>query len=200
MGVNTGFCTVGNFGSNDRMNYTAVGTEVNLASRLETACTPGEVLISSSTYILIQEKYVCKDSGDVKVKGFAEPVPVFTALGTRKDLDKATDYLNYSSAGFSINIDTDAIPNYDRKKVLEALKPQTILCKGILENNNFHYCRINLPFGSTNSVVDVRKGQISIPPRRRNLAQTATSSTPSSDLMSWNIDSTQASWKPLCSA
>ena len=122
MGVNTGFCTVGNFGSNDRMNYTAVGTEVNLASRLETACTPGEVLISSSTFLLIQDKYVCKSRGDVQVKGFAEPVPVFTAVGNRADMDSAKDYLNYSSAGFSINIDTEAIPNYDRKKVLEALQ------------------------------------------------------------------------------
>lgn len=122
MGINTGFCTVGNFGSNDRMNYTAVGTEVNLASRLETACTPGEVLISSSTFLLVQDKYVCKSRGDVKVKGFAEPVPVFTAVGSRADLDGAKDYLSYSSSGFSINIDTEAIPNYDRKKVLEALQ------------------------------------------------------------------------------
>lgn len=122
MGINTGFCTVGNFGSNDRMNYTAVGTEVNLASRLETACTPGEVLISSSTFLLVQDKYVCKSRGDVKVKGFAEPVPVFTAVGSRADLDGAKDYLSYSSSGFSINIDTEAIPTYDRKKVLEALQ------------------------------------------------------------------------------
>ena len=42
MGINSGFCTVGNFGSNDRMNYTALGTEVNLASRLESAAKPGE--------------------------------------------------------------------------------------------------------------------------------------------------------------
>ena len=104
------------------MNYTAVGTEVNLASRLETACTPGEVLISSSTFLLVQDKYVCKSRCDVKVKGFAEPVPVFTAVGSRADLDGAKDYLSYSSSGFSINIDTEAIPTYDRKKVLEALQ------------------------------------------------------------------------------
>lgn len=122
MGINTGFCTVGNFGSNDRMNYTAVGTEVNLASRLETACTPGEVLISSSTFLLVQDKFVCKSNGDLQIKGFAEPIPVYKAVGSRADLDSAKDYLSYSSAGFSINIDTDAIPNYDRKKVLRALQ------------------------------------------------------------------------------
>lgn len=122
MGINSGFCTVGNFGSNDRMNYTAVGTEVNLASRLETACAPGEVLISSSTFLLVQDRFVCKSAGDIKVKGFAEPVPVYRVMGDRTDMGAAKDYLSYSSAGFSINIDTEAIPTYDRKKVLEALQ------------------------------------------------------------------------------
>jgi class 3 adenylate cyclase len=122
MGINTGFCTVGNFGSNDRMNYTAVGTEVNLASRLETACEPGEVLISSSTYLLVQDKFVCKSCGDVQVKGFAEAVPAFKAVGSRSELGNVKDYLSYSSEGFSINIDTEAIPTYDRKKVIEALQ------------------------------------------------------------------------------
>lgn len=53
MGVNTGFCTSGNFGSNDRMNSTPVDTDVNLVSHLETACIQGEVLIFSSIFPLI---------------------------------------------------------------------------------------------------------------------------------------------------
>lgn len=122
MGINSGFCSVGNFGSNDRMNYTAVGTEVNLASRLETSAKPGEILLSSSTYLLVQDKFLCKSRGDIKVKGFADSIPVFSVSGGRAELDKATNYLNYSSEGFSINIDTDSIPTYDRKKVLEALQ------------------------------------------------------------------------------
>jgi len=48
--INTGFCTVGNFGSEGRLDYTIVGGGVNLASRLETAAEPGKILISYETY------------------------------------------------------------------------------------------------------------------------------------------------------
>ncbi|MBT5675116.1 MAG: PAS domain S-box protein, partial [Rhodospirillaceae bacterium] len=54
IGINTGFCTVGNFGSDDRLDYTIVGGQVNATSRLETAAAPDQVLISHATYALIK--------------------------------------------------------------------------------------------------------------------------------------------------
>ena len=51
MGVNTGFCNVGNFGSVDRMDYTAIGAEVNLAARLQSIAEPGHIVISYETYV-----------------------------------------------------------------------------------------------------------------------------------------------------
>ena len=55
VGISTGFCTVGNFGSRDRMEYTIIGNEVNLAARLQSAAEPGGILLSHETNALVQE-------------------------------------------------------------------------------------------------------------------------------------------------
>jgi class 3 adenylate cyclase len=49
MGINTGFCNVGNFGSDDRMDYTIIGAEANLAARLQSVAEPGGIVLSYET-------------------------------------------------------------------------------------------------------------------------------------------------------
>lgn len=77
IGINSGFCDVGNFGSNLRMEYTIIGREVNLAARLEQAAEPGEILISSETYDLVQGAIQADARDPVLVKGFSEPMTVY---------------------------------------------------------------------------------------------------------------------------
>ena len=55
MGINTGYCNVGNFGSEDRMDYTIIGAEANLASRLESIAEPGGIVPSYETYAHVQD-------------------------------------------------------------------------------------------------------------------------------------------------
>ena len=70
IGISTGECTVGNFGSFDRMDYTIIGKEVNVASRLEGLGAPGRILISESTYQLVKDEVACQSHGTIQVKGF----------------------------------------------------------------------------------------------------------------------------------
>ncbi|WIY26372.1 adenylate/guanylate cyclase domain-containing protein [Parasedimentitalea psychrophila] len=83
MGITSGYCTVGNFGSDQRLDYTVLGRPVNLAARLEGLADPGSVLISDSTFSLISEHVACDSVGEVNPKGFSRPVEVFKVLEFR---------------------------------------------------------------------------------------------------------------------
>ena len=74
IGVNTGYCTVGNFGSEDRMDYTIIGNEVNLASRLQSHAELGSILISHETYSLVKDTILAEEQDPIQAKGFAKPV------------------------------------------------------------------------------------------------------------------------------
>ncbi len=79
-GVNTGMVTVGAYGSNTRKEYTAMGMHVNLASRLENACEPGQILVHHSTWALIRDKIPCEPRGQIEAKGFRHPVRVYRVV------------------------------------------------------------------------------------------------------------------------
>ena len=55
IGINTGYCNVGNFGSDQRLSYTIIGGEVNVAQRLEASSDPGGILISHETYVQVDD-------------------------------------------------------------------------------------------------------------------------------------------------
>lgn len=79
-GINTGMATVGGYGSKDRREYTAMGTQVNLTSRLESACEPGGILISHSTWALVKDAVNCEEAGKINVKGFQRPIRTYRVI------------------------------------------------------------------------------------------------------------------------
>jgi adenylate cyclase len=83
IGINTGHASVGNFGSKDRVDYTAIVRQVNLAARLQAACTPNGILLSHSTWTLVQDKIDATAMGEIQVKGFQTPVKVYQVVGRR---------------------------------------------------------------------------------------------------------------------
>jgi len=79
-GIHTGMANVGNYGSEGFMEYSAIGLNTNLASRLEHVCEPGEILISHATWALIQEVIPSVEAGTVEVKGFHYPIKTYRIL------------------------------------------------------------------------------------------------------------------------
>lgn len=122
MGINTGFCTVGTFGTSSHLNYTVLGTQVNLASRLESAAEPDEILISHETWSLVKDAIMCRDKGEIQVKGFTQPVRVYQVVDFRKDLGKNQTYFEDRTEGFSLHMDIEKIRNYDKEKIIEFLE------------------------------------------------------------------------------
>lgn len=80
VGINTGIVSVGNFGSQERLDYTVIGKQVNLAARLESACEPGKILISHATWALVKDEVACIPKGELSVKGIHHPIKVYEVV------------------------------------------------------------------------------------------------------------------------
>lgn len=80
MGIHTDFCTVGNFGSEDRLDYTIIGRGVNTAARLESHAASGQILISYETYALVADEISCEAKGEIEVKGLAYPISTYQVI------------------------------------------------------------------------------------------------------------------------
>ena len=79
-GMHTGMANVGNYGSEGFMEYSAIGLNTNLASRLEQACKPGEIYLSHATWALVKDEISCEEVGTIDVKGFHYPIQTYRVL------------------------------------------------------------------------------------------------------------------------
>ena len=80
IGINTGYMTVGNIGSEFHRDYTVIGNQVNIAARLESSAKPGEILISQRTYSRAKDVATIEEAGTFNLKGIHSPIAVYRVL------------------------------------------------------------------------------------------------------------------------
>jgi class 3 adenylate cyclase len=114
MGINTGYCDVGNFGSDLRMDYTIIGAEVNLAARLEQAADPGGILVSRETYGLVRDEIVAEEQEPLTVKGFADPIESYAVQEEAEVRSNARKVFQWERLGMRVLIDLDRLPSAER--------------------------------------------------------------------------------------
>lgn len=109
MGINTGFCNVGNFGSVDRMDYTAIGAEVNLAARLESIAEPGHIIISYETYALVRDIVAARALPQISVKGISRTVVPYVVEGVLDEAGRKIEIFSEHTAGLDFYLDPRAV-------------------------------------------------------------------------------------------
>ena len=119
IGISTGFCTVGNFGSQDRMDYTIIGNEVNLAARLEAHAEAGGILISHETYSLVRDLVMVEEQAPLAVKGFAKPVRSYKVVGIYDDLIGEGKVIRKKQDGLNVMVD---LTKQDKSSAIQALE------------------------------------------------------------------------------
>lgn len=122
IGITTGFCTVGNFGSEDRMDYTVVGNEVNRAARLQSQADVGGILLSSETYALVKGVIAAKDQGAITLKGIPRPVRAFKVLGIHDDFVSEDHVIALDQPGMRLFVKPDELGPEETDRAVAALE------------------------------------------------------------------------------
>ena len=120
IGINTGYCNVGNFGSTDRMDYTIIGGEVNLAARLESQADPDGILLSYETFAVVRDIVDAEERPSIEAKGIRREIRPFALVDF---LDPSADdrFIRCDREGVSIRIDLKKLSDEAKQDALDQL-------------------------------------------------------------------------------
>jgi class 3 adenylate cyclase len=109
MGINTGYCNVGNFGSNDRVDYTVIGAEANLAARLQSIAEPGGIVVSYETYALVRDIVHGHPLSPIRMKGISRPIVPYQVEGLLQEARWSSQVISEHAPGLDLFLNTDAV-------------------------------------------------------------------------------------------
>lgn len=121
VGITTGYCHVGNFGSNNRLSYTLIGKEANLASRLEAVAGKGEIFIGQSTYDYISYDYDCEYAGAFSLKGFDNKISAWKVLDPDENKGKLSKWVDHTLPGFNLHLNFRDMQDNDYQDIRSRL-------------------------------------------------------------------------------
>jgi len=121
MGINTGYCNVGNFGSDDRMDYTIIGAEANLAARLQSIAEPGGICLSYETYALVRDLVRARPLSPIAMKGISREVVPYAVEGLLGELAQRPQVISEHATGLDLFIDLEALDEKSAERAQQRL-------------------------------------------------------------------------------
>ena len=105
VGSNTGYCNVGKFGSERRIDYTIIGGEVNLAARLESICEPDGIVVAHQTMTLVRNHFDAEELEPISVKGISKNGRPYSIMGVFEHRDASECHIRNEQRAFRLWVD-----------------------------------------------------------------------------------------------
>ncbi len=122
IGINTGICNVGNFGSAHRMDYTIIGGEANLAARLQSIAQPGHIVVSYETYALVRDIVAADALAPISMKGIGREVIPYAIGGLLDETGAIRHIFSEHTTGLDFYLDPTAVDSQAAERIRGVLR------------------------------------------------------------------------------
>ena len=122
IGINSGYCNVGNFGSADRMDYTIIGAEANLAARLQSIAEPGGIVISYETFALVSDVVTAHALPQITMKGISREVVPYSVDSIVDASSEKGGVVIERMPGLDFYLDPSIVKSSDAERIRSVLK------------------------------------------------------------------------------